>query len=584
MKLRALFFNKTLLRKDIFRFAPLWAIYFIGGTLVMLTALANTEGAQTAYQLSSTMGPFAVINMIYAVLAAQMLFGDLYKSRLCNALHALPMRRETWFCTHVIAGVAYSVVPHLIAAIFLMPMLGQFSWVALTWVAVMLMEYLFFFGLAVFCVFCTGNRFAQVAVYAIVNFLSLIVYWFVSVIYQPQLYGVQISEDIFALTCPVLKMAGNTQLLEFEWVLEMNSLGILKSEGGWVYMGPGEGWGYLGICAGIGVALLAAALVLYRRRSLECAGEFVAFARLKPVLAVVFALCCGGVVAAFGQSTGLADSYLLFLIVGLVVGWFGGQMLLQRTVRVFKGKTFAHLAILGLALALTVGLTAWDPVGITRYVPKAENVRMVEVTQGSLDSYNGPDIKTENAEEIIEVIQLHKKILKERNQYSGRWRTISIRYTLESGRQVTREYQVYMESKSWIKIQNLYSKPRVLLGDTDWVSWYNSVKQVYFNGYEVEQYVSKYNALNGNADIPLSSHTVETELLMAIFEDGCAGNLENARFVDKGSGFYVDIERTLANGNRVFSAYYILPRAQDCWKWLNKYEEILKVYGDVKFT
>ena len=48
MKLRTSFFEKTVLRKDITRFAPLWAIYFIGGLLVMLN-VADSTGANGYY-------------------------------------------------------------------------------------------------------------------------------------------------------------------------------------------------------------------------------------------------------------------------------------------------------------------------------------------------------------------------------------------------------------------------------------------------------------------------------------------------------------------------------------------------------
>ena len=462
-----------------------------------------------------------------------------------------------------------------------MPRLEQFGWVAFVWVAVMLLEYLFFFGVAVFCVMCTGNRFAQVAVYGIVNFLSMIVYWFVTVIYQPLLYGVQISEDIFALTCPVAKMSNFTQLLRFEWVVEMNTLGIIKSEGSYVYLGAGEGWGYLAVCAGIGVALMVAALFLYRRRRLECAGEFVAFDRLKPVVSIVFALCVGAVVAAFGQAFLVANAYLGFLIIGLVVGWFGGQMLLQRTVRVFKTKAFVNLVILGLALLLTVGLTAWDPVGITRYVPKEENITSVEFTNGALINYSRADINTENAEEIMEIVQIHKKILEERGQYSGRYRTISIRYTLKSGQQVIRTYQVYTASRAWMKIQDLYNKPANLLGETEWEDWYKSVDAVYFNSHTIKDLVSNYNEIKKDElNVPLSAHTMQTELLMAVFEDGCAGNLVDSQFYDKEyCPSYVSIQRTNKNGYREHAEFYIPLRAEACQEWMKKYAEVLTVYG-----
>ena len=583
MKLRALSCNKTLLRKDIFRFAPLWAIYLIGGLLVMLTSFSGGADAQDARWLSDTMGPFAIINMIYAVLSAQMLFGDLYNSRLCNALHALPMRRETWFCTHIISGLMYSVVPHLIGAVCFMPILGQYSWVALVWVAVMLLEYLFFFGVAVFCVMCTGNRFAQVAVYGILNFLAMIVYWFVTVIYEPLLYGVQVNEEWFIKFCPVAQMTNFGELLKFEWVVDMSALGFVRSES-YVYMGAGEGWGYIGVCAGLGVALLAAALFLYRRRKLECAGEFIAIEVLKPVFAVVFALCAGAVVAAFGQEMMGTDGYLVFLIIGLVVGWFSGQMLLQRTVRVFKGRTFAHLAILGLALALTVGLTAWDPVGITRYIPNADHVKTVEFTQGGFYSYSSPDIKTGSEEDIAQIQNIHQLILNERGNDPSNYRVISLRYTLKSGRQVTRRYQVNVHGEAYSQIEALYKKPETILGETEWVNWYNSVSSVYFNGYTIQEIASVYNKMQEEAGGKIiSAHTMKTELMMAVWEDVHAEKLTESQYYpyyDKEIYMYaVSFEQLRSNGYREWVEIHIPADAENCQEWMKKYADVLIAYG-----
>ena len=46
-------------------------------------------------------------------------------------------------------------------------------------------------------------------------------------------------------------------------------------------------WGYLAIAAVIGVALLAASLLLYRRRRLESAGDFAAVKPIKTVFTVL---------------------------------------------------------------------------------------------------------------------------------------------------------------------------------------------------------------------------------------------------------------------------------------------------------
>lgn len=47
-------------------------------------------------------------------------------------------------------------------------------------------------------------------------------------------------------------------------------------------------WSYLWICAGVGVLLLTAALLLYRRRKLETAGDFIAVKPLEPVFLVMY--------------------------------------------------------------------------------------------------------------------------------------------------------------------------------------------------------------------------------------------------------------------------------------------------------
>ena len=110
MKSRISFCDKTVLRKDILRFAPLWGIYFVGGLLVMLT-LSLEENAHTLAQaLGICIGIFSIINMIYAALVAQMLFGDLYNSRMCGALHAMPVNREPFFGSHTAAAIAFGSI------------------------------------------------------------------------------------------------------------------------------------------------------------------------------------------------------------------------------------------------------------------------------------------------------------------------------------------------------------------------------------------------------------------------------------------------------------------------------------------
>lgn len=581
MKLRISCFDKTVFRKDITRFAPLWAIYLIGGLLIMLTNLAELDPQPAAQDLASTIGPFSVINLIYAALCAQLLFGDLYNSRLCNALHAMPLRRETWFITHLVSGLCFSLVPHLIGTALMLPMLSHVAVVGWIWLLGMTLEFLFFFGLAVFSAFCAGNRLAMAAVYAILNFASMIAYWFVTTIYEPLLYGVTIKDEIFALLSPVVQMAGSSKLVIFKYT---DSVAYYNS---WVYQGMGEGWEYLAICAGLGIVFMALALLLYRSRKLECAGDFIAVKSMEPVFAVVFTLCVGCVFAYVGD---LFSHYLLFLIVGLILGWFVGQMLLRRTVRVFQWKTFLKFGILGLALGATLLVTSLDPLGITRWVPERGNVEKVEVTQGRrYYPLSSETLHITDPEEMQKVLDAHQDLLDYR-YYSanGRSTPITILYTMKDGAQVTRTYTVYAKSEAWDIFQDLYDTPERILGYSHWESFV-SIVEIRLEGMTLrercKQYIAKQvdkgevDQKDMEAEAAALHETLRASLLEALKADCEAGHLPQT-MVDQNIGYkyWLELERKDGNFYKNISIY---DAAVNTLAWLKEYAEMLDLPHDL---
>ena len=110
MQSRISFFDKTIFKKNLTRFAPCWGLYTIG-LLMALVTLIGSGSRWFSTNVCDFIHILCAITPCYALLCAQLLFGDLYSARMCNALHALPLRRETWFCTHVLSGVLFSLVP-----------------------------------------------------------------------------------------------------------------------------------------------------------------------------------------------------------------------------------------------------------------------------------------------------------------------------------------------------------------------------------------------------------------------------------------------------------------------------------------
>ena len=483
MKLRTLFFDKTVLRKDITRFAPLWAIYFIGGLLVMLNVADSTSahGYNAANNVGATITYFSIINLFYAGIAALLLFGDLYNSRLCNALHAMPMRRENWFITHLVSGMLFSLVPNAVGMLFIMFRLESYWYVTLIWMLGMTMQYLFFFGLAVLSCFCVGNRFAMAAVYGILNGASMIAYWFVQLVYQPLLYGVEISSEPFLLLCPIAQLVRNNEMLVWKAVNPYKSIYSVAF---------GDGWGYLAVLGVLGVALLALSLVMYRRRKLESAGDFIAVSPLAPIFSVVFALCVGAVFAMFGELLG--KSYVPYLLVGLVVGWFSGRMLLQRTVKVFSGKNFLRIGILVVAVLLSIGLTKLDPLGITRWVPEADRVASLTVSDDRNFYYNGGnegELKTEDPEKIQEFIDIHKYIIETgaSDENDDRSVRLYLNYTMKDGRKINRSYFAWVDEEMITKLRLLFSDATAYIPYGDWQTNPDRISRVDVDGKNISR-------------------------------------------------------------------------------------------------
>ena len=548
MKSRILSCNvSTAFKKNLTRFAPLWAVYLIGGFLVMMTMMESDSAGNIANTLSQTIGPFSIINMIYAGLAAQLLFGDLYNSRLCNALHAMPLRREQWFASHIAAGLCYSLVPHLIVMPIMMISMGEFGFVGLLWMLGMLLEYLFFFGLAVFCAMCVGNRFAMVAVYAILNFGSMIAFWFCNAIYVPMMHGVILNgEEGFIQFCPVVQMSSFNELVLFTRKSHQQTWPNYNPQ--WSYEGLGEGWGYLAICGVLGVALLFGALLLYRRRKLESAGDFIAVKPLAPIFCVVSTLCVGAVCAMFGELFS-NDFMVVFLIAGLVVGYFGSQMLLARTVKVFRLKSFGKLGLIAAAMILSLLLVQWDAFGIVRWTPKVDQVEKVTLSYDRLELTEPEDIQL--------VIDLHKQAIAQGenlNPSNGYYRYVRISYQLKNGTEVVRGYELSSSTKAYQALKSVYGRVSFVLGDVS----------------DLDAYVKAIALVEIRGSKMIPDPEMLKGLVSAIKADCEAGSMaqDYSFHNDKNAAYNIHFEILDTDNMYRYKGISVYPDAANTMKWL----------------
>lgn len=456
MKLRTSFCKSALVKKDITRFAPLWVLYTIWTLLITLTAL-NGAVANNVKSVGTFIRIYSIINMGYAFLSAQLLFGDLFNTRLCNALHAMPISRTHQFWSHVIAGLLFSLLPNLVAAVAVMFKLGAMWYMALLWLLGLSLSYVYFFGLATLCMMLTGNRFACAALYGIINFFAYVVWWFLYSVFQPLMPGVVIGGGNFSLFCPVVLMMESTDLFNFKYgnVSDPMPTGVELC----------NGWITFGLFGLVGIGLLLLALVLYRRRALEKAGDFLTIKALEPVFLAVYTLCAGAFCSLFAMDDELLP---VFLAIGILIGYFTGRMLLERTVRVLHKRAFVGLAALALLLAVALGLTKLDVFGVVRYVPEAEDVESVRFSCSSTNGYYA-DGTLNTPEDLALMEQIHQTFVEHRDDDEEDRRHfvyLDLVYTLKNGRTVERSYHLY-STVAETSVDQLQKLPQVILGFSD---------------------------------------------------------------------------------------------------------------------
>jgi len=235
-----------------------------------------------------------------------------------------------------------------------------------------------------------------------------------------------------------------------------------------------EGWIYIGIVAVIGLLLLLLARQIYKKRNLECAGDFLAVRWLNAPFQVVFTvLCAAGFQGVFMLFFGYGDRTVYVLpVIGLIVGWFGGRMLLERSTQVFRVKNFVGFGLITALLAGSLYLTWLDPMGVETWIPKVGETKSATLRMNYRNGYT-----TEVPAEIADLTRLHALALEQEifvhpdyddmfyNPTNGDHNAVQIilQYTAPNGWLSQRNYYVEAEGESAEIIRKYTSRLDVLM-------------------------------------------------------------------------------------------------------------------------
>ena len=552
MKSRTSFFNTTVLKKDITRFAPVWGLYSVG-LLLLLLGFVDGSDRLVARSLENLCDLAALIQLFYGAICAAMLFGELFSPRMCNALHAMPLRREGWFLNRLAAGLLFFLVPTGIFSLLLIPLAGSYWYAPLLFLAISLLSFLFFFGTAALCALCAGNRLGMAALYGILQFFPLFVYCLVWVFYEPFLYGLPLEAESFLSHSPVIALT-DCGFLEISYARDLYDIDAAYAP--LVVSHNLQAWRYLGWTAGVGLVSLGLTVVLYRRRDLETAGDFLAFRWVKPVFLGIYCLAVGMLLYLLGEAFDTGLKYF-FLLVGLAVGFFTGRMLLRRTVRVFQGKAFVVFGLILALLGVSVGAMAADLLGIVRRVPREAVIEKVELSS----NYGwGYPVELTEAEDIRLIRSIHETCVEQRQEGNV---AVELRYTLKNGGSVHRAYRLPADSRETEALRRYFSSRACVLGTDTPEEFLSRVQGVY-----VDQY-----------DIRLSKAEV-AGLVEAVCRDCDAGTMAQDYNFHREELAVTWLEFTLdVGGETGLREYRNINVYESCVNTLEYLEQLLKQYG-----
>ena len=452
------FFNGTLYKKAFLRFWPIWALYGAQWLLMLplpflTTALrgGNPGVSSMAYHLTEMaqynpldMLSFGVMSAaVSGVVCAMAVFSYLYTGRSACTMHALPVRRETLFASHYLAGLSFLLLPHL--AVYLLTLAVEAAlgclelWPLTVWLLVQSGACLFFYSFAVFCAMFTGHLVALPLFYGILNFLAWIVTNLVEGVCYEFLFGFrrfpdELWEAVYWLT-PFIRLEQSVQTYYEEPVHCLDDPSAVA------------------VYAALGAVFALAALLVYRTRHIESAGDVVAVKVVRPVFRYGFAFCAGltgGVWSAALLSQNSPAALTFWVVFWGVIGCFAAEMLLKKSFRVlraWKGSLCLGAALLALCLGVSL-----DGFGYESRVPDPAQVTQVQVwgLEGAPYDSASNTLTLTDPEDIALVTQIHTQATgMEDQQYDGRasaedgtfgYLNLSLTYQLAGGGTMTRYY------------------------------------------------------------------------------------------------------------------------------------------------
>ncbi len=455
MKSRTSFYNKGFGKNLLRRFWPLWALWLA----VLLYAPLQLAGIKSIdyfraldyvnnvnRSLLETGTVLAKLCIFAMPVMAMAMLSYLYDRRSCGLVNSLPMRREEAYFTAFFTGLVPMLAAELLAFLVLLAVCPRTPGVNAghlgTWLLLVVLGTVAFYGLACFCGVLTGNVFVLPAVYVVLGCTALVFEGAVCALLHTLVYGFTNQQETLSWLSPL-----PTVLM----TLNVTAQRTLPADPRAAESAPMtysiSGLRYLALLCAVGLLLGLLAVLILKKRHMEAAGEIVAVPVLRPLFricmavgtAVVLAcILCEEFLSRIVSGRGVAVCACVLLALGAALGWFVAEMLIKKSLRVF-GRGWKQIGIIAGLLVLLAILAEADVTGYERYVPDPDEVASVLLQTSGRRELTDPV-------SIAAYCDFHRGLVahKAENERvsSVRYWNMPLTYTLKNGRTIQRAYRL----------------------------------------------------------------------------------------------------------------------------------------------
>lgn len=338
-------------------------------------------------QFPVTLGCF---ELFLSVIPPMCVFSYLHQKKENHFFRSLPVTEDTLFRSSVLSGFTVYVIPWAVVTAICTPIIAilgkgdPFIWgLYLQGMIFRLGLYLIFYSMAVFGAVLCGRRIIAIVMVGLFHLFPIFLDEYLYIILEKNLFGLSAENFIFG-----------EYFSPYIYLLEHMDRNPLKIP-----------WVAFGIYVVVSGVLLLLSALLHRKRKDDTVGESLAFPSLYVATQYVFTMAVAFCVVGILETPEILSMGAFPCLIITPFAFFLCRMILLRTKKVFQSKAFLQCGIYILCFVAVIGVFRFDLLGITKKVPRPENVKKLTF------SVNDMSFTTEDPEDIRDFVPIHKMII-----------------------------------------------------------------------------------------------------------------------------------------------------------------------------